>query len=434
MDSFSEYFNKLVNSSLPSQNEKSLEENISLLKKNLCMKEEIIKKLVETQNTVLYTISTKPKTQHSDILNQSNSSSPFNKLNENSCNTKQLTSQGPQDPLVARPYSSQLQKISHPTQAHYQRPEQNTSVKNIYVGSPPEDITKQDVCQLFGLDSTSYLRDTCSIDFPLNDKTGKSKGFAFIRAPAHITDELIKLDGIAYRDNELRVEDAASTRKRTSNNISSKSRRPSEVVNNDPENQHSYERKFSAPESKFSKRKKQIVVFSDSIPRGIRLREFNYWLHKGYAQLKSFPGGTSNELLYYVEPTLQNKNFDDALLHLGVNNQLNDESRDSVQNLLDNFRQIGLKCKSAGVKRVLISGIVVNNKLTSAYISSVNQRISNMCRDNSFVFTDKNNIPTSSFIRDGLHLLEVGKRILANNFIDNLNNFLRIRQTHRPPP
>ena len=46
------------------------------------------------------------------------------------------------------------------------------------------------------------------IDFPINDKTGKFKGFAFIKAPAHITDELIKLDGFAYHDNELRVEDA----------------------------------------------------------------------------------------------------------------------------------------------------------------------------------------------------------------------------------
>ena len=193
----------------------------------------------------------------------------------------------------------------------------------------------------------------------------------------------------------------------TSNNISNKSRRSSVVVNNYPENQHSYGRKFSTSGSKFSKRKKQIVIFSDSIPRGIRLREFNYWLHKGYAQLKSFPGGTSKELLYYVEPTLKNKKFDDALLHVGVNDLLNDESQDSVQNLLDNLKQIGLKCKSAGVKRVLVSGIVLNNKLTSAYFSSVNQRISNMCWDNSFVFIDNNNIPTSSLFRDGLHLLEV---------------------------
>ena len=135
-----------------------------------------------------------------------------------------------------------------------------------------------------------------------------------------------------------------------------------------------------------------------------------------------------------MEPTLKSKNFDAALLHVGVNDLLNDESQDSVQNLLDNLKQIGLKCKSAGVARILISGIVVNNKLTRAYISSVNQRISNICRDNSFVFIDNNNIPTSSLFRDGLHLLEIRKRILANNLIDNLNNFLRVRKTHRPPP
>ena len=120
---------------------------------------------------------------------------------------------------------------------------------------------------------------------------------------------------------------------------------------------------------------------------------------------------------------MKNKKFDDALLHVGVNDLLNDESQDSVQNLLDNLKQIGLKCKAAGVKKVLVSGIVVNNKLTSAYISNVNQRISNMCRDNSFVFIDNISISTSSLFRDGLHLLEVRKRILANNFIENLNNF-----------
>ena len=58
MDYFSEYLNKLVNSNLPSLQGKSLEENISLPKKSLCTKDEIIKQLVETQNTVLNTIST----------------------------------------------------------------------------------------------------------------------------------------------------------------------------------------------------------------------------------------------------------------------------------------------------------------------------------------------------------------------------------------
>ena len=52
MDSFPEYFNKIVSSSLPSHQEKSLEENISLLTKHVRTKDEIIKQLVETQSTV----------------------------------------------------------------------------------------------------------------------------------------------------------------------------------------------------------------------------------------------------------------------------------------------------------------------------------------------------------------------------------------------
>ena len=83
------------------------------------MKDETIKKLVETQNTVLNTISAKSYNQHSNILNQSSSSLPSNNHNENFHNTKQLNLKEPQDPTVARPYSSQLQKISHPTQAHH---------------------------------------------------------------------------------------------------------------------------------------------------------------------------------------------------------------------------------------------------------------------------------------------------------------------------
>ena len=99
------------------------------------------------------------------------------------------------------------------------------------MGNLPGYITKQGIYELFGLNSTSYLRDICSIDFPINNKTVKFKHIA------HITDELIKLDGIAYHDNELR------TRKRTNNNTSNESRRVSIVVNKHPENEHLYGRK-----------------------------------------------------------------------------------------------------------------------------------------------------------------------------------------------
>ena len=64
-----------------------------------------------------------------------------------------------------------------------------------------------------------------------------------------------------------------------------------------------------------------------------------------------------------------------------------------IQNLQENLKQIGLKCKSTGVTRILNSGIIINKKSTSGNISSVNKRISNICWDSSFVSIYNNNIP-----------------------------------------
>ena len=65
----------------------------------LYMKDEIIKKLFETQGPVLNTISAKSNNQHSSTLNQCSSFLPSNSPNENSHNKKRLASQEQQDQL-----------------------------------------------------------------------------------------------------------------------------------------------------------------------------------------------------------------------------------------------------------------------------------------------------------------------------------------------
>ena len=50
---------------------------------------------------------------------------------------------------------------------------------------------------------------------------------------------------------------------------------------------------------------------------------FNNWLKEGRARFKSFPGATSNDLLFYIEPTLGEGQFDAAILHVGINDSLN---------------------------------------------------------------------------------------------------------------
>ena len=80
------------------------------------------------------------------------------------------------------------------------------------------------------------------------------------------------------------------------------------------------------------------------------------------------------------------------------------------------------KCKSARVTRILIFGITVNNKLTSAYISNIRQHINNMFQDNSFVLINNKNIPTSSVFCNGIHLLDAPTSTLISQKPSEITN------------
>ena len=47
-----------------------------------------------------------------------------------------------------------------------------------------------------------------------------------------------------------------------------------------------------------------------------------------------------------------------------------------------------------------------------------------MCKNNNFIFVDNSNTSNVHLFDDGLHLVELGRCILANNLIDCINNFL----------
>ena len=47
-----------------------------------------------------------------------------------------------------------------------------------------------------------------------------------------------------------------------------------------------------------------------------------------------------------------------------------------------------------------------------------------MCCNNGFFFINNGRVSESDFWTDGIHLLERGQRIIANNLINNLNHFL----------
>ena len=85
---------------------------------------------------------------------------------------------------------------------------------------------------------------------------------------------------------------------------------------------------------------KKVIVFWDSIIRGIRVRDFDQQVKNGYAKFKSFPGCNSKEMLHYIKPTLEASFYDSSILHVGVNDLLNNKSSNSTVNLMSNLVSI----------------------------------------------------------------------------------------------
>ena len=81
--------------------------------------------------------------------------------------------------------------------------------------------------------------------------------------------------------------------------------------------------------------------------------------------------------------------------------------------------------------KVFVLGIVWNKRIPELPLEEVNEKISFMCKNNNFIFVDNSNISSIHLFDDDLHLVESGRCILANNVIDQINNFL-LAHAHHP--
>ena len=154
--------------------------------------------------------------------------------------------------------------------------------KNLYVGNLNKDTTEEDLYQLFGLKTTVYLRQICSIEVPLDKNTGKSKRFAFLNVPQHVYNELIKLNGIEFQNHCIRNEEAHTT-KQTRGVTCNKQNRPNPTI---------------------MSRENYVVIFGVSIVNFNKLFKYkiNTALPGGRARFRHFPGATSKDLLLLTEP------------------------------------------------------------------------------------------------------------------------------------
>ena len=69
-------------------------------------------------------------------------------------------------------------------------------------------------------------------------------------------------------------------------------------------------------------KKKNIVLFTDSILKTLRMGELNRHINGGKVHLKSFPGSKANQLNHHTIPILEEHQYDAAAIYVRINDLL----------------------------------------------------------------------------------------------------------------
>ena len=95
-------------------------------------------------------------------------------------------------------------------------------------------------------------------------------------------------------------------------------------------------------------------------------------------------------LLYSANAKWNNVEIDIAALHIETNGILN--TQDDKDLIAESVIDIGKECVRFGMKDVSVSGVTVNTRGSSAFISVVNNILQDKCPAHQFHFIDNSNI------------------------------------------
>ena len=135
-----------------------------------------------------------------------------------------------------------------------------------------------------------------------------------------------------------------------------------------------------------------------------------------------------------MDPTLAEVNYDTTIVHVGINDFINDNSSTNVENLVLNLEKIAIKLKKYGIKNVCLSGLVFTTRIYLPLLNQVNKCVLDICKAHNISFINNDNIIRNDICSDGLHLLRSNKFLLSNSFIENINNFLEVHTHHQHIP
>ena len=148
---------------------------------------------------------------------------------------------------------------------------------------------------------------------------------------------------------------------------------------------------------------------------------FSSCINGANVHLKLFPGCKEMQLNHHTIPVLQEQYYDAAGIHVGIKDLLNSSSKKSPDEICDDIIKIALRCRSHNIATILISRVAYSTNVNLQLIRNLHCLLYNACTKYGFHFVDNGAVSKCDLWKDGIHLLETGKVIIANNFISSIN-------------
>ena len=120
--------------------------------------------------------------------------------------------------------------------------------------------------------------------------------------------------------------------------------------------------------------------------------EFNRFIKNSKAKMFSFPSASSHQMLHYLDVHFEDRQINTVVMHVGINDILRDSSQSSIDGLLQNIKNMALKCTKFGVKNIFILGLVYTTRINIGILEKIHVVIQNFCQENGWFYVDNRNI------------------------------------------
>ena len=177
----------------------------------------------------------------------------------------------------------------------------------------------------------------------------------------------------------------------------------------------------------------ETLVFSTSITKGIRVREFNEYVEGNRTvSFRRFHGAKAHHIKEYLHVHLNETRPKSVIIQAGGNDLPTPKYNPiSVSDIANEIVESGLLCKKFGVKTIYISSVLTRKpKFMQERCVELNNFLRELCKIHGFIFMENGNITTEHLQYDGVHLSNEGSIILANNYLFYLNDDNYCRDSH----